>query len=93
MTGHRTGSPNAGWVYPTRTHPAGHTLVLPAINRATALATLVRDEGPESIARILDPLNRQQLYALVVALAALVPDDRSVRELLAWLDRPPVAVT
>lgn len=57
-----------------------------ALRRAQHLAGLVRTEGPDGIGAYLDALDREQLYAVVVTLAAMVPDDVPVSELLAWLD-------
>lgn len=57
-----------------------------AVRRAGELAVMVRDESRETIAAFLDPLDRQNLYALVVALAAMVPDDVPQADLLAWVD-------
>lgn len=57
-----------------------------AIIRATALTCLVRDDGPDTIGAYLDDLNLDQLYALVVTLAAMVPDDQRVDDLLGWVD-------
>lgn len=59
-----------------------------AIERAQALACMVRDESADTIGPYLDRLNIEQMYGLVVALAAMVPDDQPSAELLAWLDRP-----
>lgn len=61
-------------------------IVAAALNRATSLVTVVRDEGPESIGAILDRCDTQGLYALATVLACMVPDDRPVRDLLSWLD-------
>jgi hypothetical protein len=57
-----------------------------SIRRATDLVCLVRDHGTDATGALLDRLDRQGLYALAVTLAAMVPDDRSVDELLAWMD-------
>lgn len=62
------------------------TLAHHSLNRATELVVRVRDEGVDSIAELLDPLDRQALYGLTVALAALVPDDQPRDVLLAWMD-------
>lgn len=56
-----------------------------ALRRAIGLAVIVRDEGADSVAAVLDPLDTQELYATIAVLAALVPDDVSPNELLAWL--------
>lgn len=55
-----------------------------AIRRAADLICAVRDEGACGIARHLDDLTTEQHYALTVTLAAMVPDDRPVEQLLAW---------
>jgi hypothetical protein len=57
------------------------------VRRATQLACLVRDEGRDGIGDFLDTLTMQQLYGMCVALAAMVPDDRPVHELLAWVQQ------
>lgn len=56
-----------------------------ALERAQRLACVVHgDGGPKEVAALLEPLGRDDLYALAVTLAALVDIDRSVAELLAW---------
>lgn len=57
-----------------------------AIVRAQALACLVRDEGADTIGAYLDDLDADQLYALVVTLAAMVPVDQPAADLLGWLE-------
>lgn len=60
-----------------------------AVLDAQALVGAVRDLDPREVWGTLalwgrdDPL---RLYALVVALAAMVPADQPARELLAWTD-------
>lgn len=56
------------------------------IRRAQHLAALVRDEGPDGIGAYLDDLDQNQLYALTVTLAAMVPLDQPADDLLAWLE-------
>lgn len=56
--------------------------------RAQHLAGLVRDEGPDGIGAYLDSLTLEQLYAVTVTLAAMVPLDTPVADLLGWLDAP-----
>lgn len=91
--GDRTGSNNQQtYVYPTRAHPHGARLVGPAVPRATALVSIVRDEDANAVARIIDPLSWEQMAALVVVLAAMVPDDRSVRDLTAWVHEQPTTI-
>lgn len=60
-------------------------MVAPAIKRALMLVGIVREEDANSVARILDPLNWEQMAAVVVLLAAMVPDDKTVAELTAWV--------
>ena len=70
-------------------HPDGERLAIAAVQRGQRLACAVRDEGAWEVARITDPLNRDELVALCVALAAMVPLDRSAAELLDWLEPKP----
>jgi hypothetical protein len=65
--------------------PKADVLAGYSIRRATQLACLVRDEGRDGIGDFLDALTMQQLYGMCVALAAMVPDDRPVDDLLAWV--------
>lgn len=51
-----------------------------------ALAQAVRDHAPADVHHALAELDRQQLEALVVTLAAMVDDRASARDLLAWTD-------
>lgn len=84
--GDRKGSANREpQVRPTRAHPRGHLLVSPALRRATALVTIVRDEDANRVAQILDGCTWEQMAALIVVLAAMVPDDQSVADLTAWV--------
>jgi hypothetical protein len=53
---------------------------------ALELVGLVRDEGPEAIGAFLARLDRGHWAAMMVILAALVPDDRTAEDLLAWVD-------
>lgn len=66
----------------------GTTAANSAIIRAQNLAGMVRDEGPDAIGRYLDALDRGQLYALTVALAAMVDVDQTPADLLAWITEP-----
>lgn len=50
------------------------------------LVGAVRDYGPGEVAEVLAPMDRQQLLAVAVALAAMVPTDKTAGELLAWND-------
>lgn len=77
------------WIdLPTRDLPprAAGTVARHALNRATELVVMVRDEGTDATGAFLDRLDRQGLYALAVTLAAMVPDDQPVDDLLAWVD-------
>lgn len=69
-------------------HPDGEALAEAAVRRGQRLACAVRDDGAWEVARITDDLSRVELVALAVALAAMVPIDRPVSWLLAWLDDP-----
>lgn len=60
-------------------------LALASLNRAMNLIVLARDEGADSVAAILDPLDRQELYGLAAVLAALAPDAVPHHQLLGWL--------
>lgn len=74
---------------PPRTLDNPQPIVAAAMNRARSLICVVRDEGPESIGKVLDRCDTQALYALVTVLACMVPDDRSIQSLLAWMDEAP----
>lgn len=91
--GDRKGAANREpYVRPPRAHPHGSRLVPPALSRATSLVSIVRDEDAAAVARIIDPLSWEQMAALVVVLAAMVPDDRSVEDLTAWVHEQPTAI-
>jgi hypothetical protein len=63
-----------------------------AVELAPALVCAVRDCDRPTISRLLDPLDRQQLYALTVVLAAAFdPDNTRFRAALAWVDPDPAA--
>lgn len=55
------------------------------------MTCLVRDESADGIGAYLDQLTTAQMYGLIVALAAMVPDDQPAADLLAWLE-PTLAV-
>jgi hypothetical protein len=57
-----------------------------ATGDAIALAGLVRDEDPRVVFGALAHYTHEQLAVLAVALAAMVPTDRSPADLLAWLN-------
>lgn len=82
----------ADWPAP-RVHADPQPVVAAAMNRARSLVCMVRDEGPESIGAVLDRCTGDDLYALVTVLACLVPDDRSIQSLLAWMDEAPAVVS
>ena len=69
-------------------HPDGDRLAEVAVGRAQRLACAIRDDGAWEVARITDDLSRDELVALAVVLAAMVPLDRSVADLLAWVQQP-----
>lgn len=52
---------------------------------ACDLVCRVRDDGRDAVAELLGPLTAEEQRALLVVLAAMVPDDRSADELLAWV--------
>lgn len=49
------------------------------------LACLVRDESRDTIAAFLDGLTVEELRALVVVQAAMIPDDQPAADLLSWV--------
>lgn len=65
----------------TRTNTVRH-----AVRKAGELVIMVRDESREAIGEYLDEMSPQMLYATIVALAAMVPDDAPQADLLSWLD-------
>lgn len=74
-------------VQPAAPHPRPGAAYA-AVTRALKFAGLVRDEGPDSLGLYLDKLDRGQLYGLTVALAAMVPEDQTPEDLLAWINNP-----
>lgn len=54
-----------------------------AVAPAAALVAAVRDD-PTDVHRILKGRNETDLHALAIVLACMVPDDRSIADLLAW---------
>ena len=86
----RQGAASAPHIAPPRAHPHGARLVPPALARATSLVSIVREEDAAAVAGILDPLTWEQMAAVVVCLAAMVPDDQSVHDLTAWVTDPPL---
>lgn len=58
-----------------RAYPTSDDLAVAMIPVACEMACLVREWDRESIGSRLDSLSGQELYALVVVLAAMVPDD------------------
>jgi hypothetical protein len=65
---------------------------LAVLKHALALVTTVRDEGPDATLAVIEqvtaipaPPDVDPMVALAVVLAALVPDDRPLAELLAWV--------
>jgi len=77
--------------YPLVVSPAGDKPDPPclpprALYTAQLLIGAVRDENVADVADALTGLDRERLLELAVSLAALVPYDQSIRELLAWND-------
>lgn len=72
--------------YALRRPAQGGTAARAAIARAQRLAGMVRDESTDTIGPYLDAMDLDQLYAIVVTLAAMVPLDTPVDELLGWLE-------
>lgn len=52
---------------------------------ACEMACLVRDNGPGEIAAALDSLTAEQMRALIIVQAAMIPDDRTPADLLSWV--------
>jgi hypothetical protein len=56
-------------------------------NRAVQLVAITHGEGDSGdVARLTAGLNRQQLIGLAISCAAMVDPNRSVTELLAWMN-------
>jgi len=49
----------------------------------------VRAHDKRAIFNTIRGLTTEEAYALVVTLAAMIPQDQTVRELLAWTEQPP----
>lgn len=62
-----------------------------AYRDAVSLTHLVREEDPMVVFGALSFYTHAQLSVLVVALAAMVPTDRSASDLLGWLNTSEVA--
>jgi len=60
-------------------------LAVRLVPKALELVGLVRDEGPDAIWEFQRKLRPREREALPVILAAMVPDDRTAEELLAWV--------
>lgn len=60
----------------------GEDLIAAAELHAAALVCAVIDDDRQAVADALDRLGRQELYALAVLLAALIPDDQPIRRRL-----------
>lgn len=57
---------------------------------AARLVGAVRARDPREVAAVLDPLDRTGLSALLIAVAAMVPDDQTVGQLTLWTHGPVV---
>lgn len=66
--------------------PAHARMCRTELERAIGLVTTVREESPMSLWHELADLDRWQMHALVVALAAMVPPDTTVKELHDYLN-------
>lgn len=60
---------------------------------ACQLAGRVRERNPHAIRYLISQLTPRERYTLTVVLAAMIPDDRSPGQLLAWVedDAPPTS--
>lgn len=47
-----------------------------------------RTEGSDTVGEFLDRLTPDDHYALTTVLACMVPDDRTMTDLLSWVDQP-----
>lgn len=72
------------------THPAGEKLAERSVPRAARLVAAVHFDGAYDVAQITDGLDRDELVALAVVLAAMVDPEQSPADLLAWAE-PPVS--
>lgn len=75
-------------IVPTPRPTQGGRAAYHAVDRAQTLICMVRDESADTIGPYLDALSADQMYALVVALAAMAPDDQPAASLLSWLNAP-----
>lgn len=57
-----------------------------AKSAAVTLVSAVRNDSPAAVWEHLRTLNPSQIIGVCIALAAMVPDGRSTRELLAWTE-------
>lgn len=62
------------------------SLPVASVQRAQLLVGAVRDRDPDTVQELLEHGGTADLYALAVTLAAMVPDDLTPAELLAWND-------
>lgn len=53
---------------------------------AVRLVMMVRDDDPQVVGQHLASLSATRLAQLTIALAAMVPDDKPLSELLAWCE-------
>lgn len=59
-----------------------------ALAPAAALVCAVREDPTEVHSILLDRTTIEQLHALAVVLACMVPDDKPLTDLLAWTREP-----
>lgn len=72
--------------FPAKDADTKRCLPQDSVTRALALIGAVHEHGPNDVAATLDRTSYRDLLELAVTLAAMVPDDYSAAELLAWND-------
>lgn len=76
----------------TPSSPTHDHLTQQAVPLAAQLVCAVRDDVTEThrLLLSLDGATRAEVHALLVVLAAMVPDDRTTADLLAWTTGKPI---
>lgn len=59
------------------------------IPTACELIDHVHTHNKKAIRQLLHNLNQQDIHALTIVLAAMIPEDRTIKELLAWTNQLP----
>lgn len=77
---------------PATIDPDRDEFALTIVQIACDLAVRVRDEGPDAVAAAVAALPPEQRHALPAVMAAMIPDDRSANDLLAWTGTPSPAL-